>query len=421
MMDSWRDDTSNLMAKVKTVGAPSPMNHGTVLEMDARRHHMQEERYLSLVGCAGEVSSPKQVIKPKSVKEEIKLERNDNSSHENWDNTGCETRELMEAEFGQCVQVQQPGSSKKRPMYCKHLVYQGATEFSFEEIRAGEWRKEQPGCCSTPEVSRKIKTNSAEPPAHILPESSSKFTHTTAVVNRAVPSHSNFMNTCRTPTSPEESGRVFPVPIPFDYQAIIEQLLAKLHDCIYKVVDLVSSAQICNPPGPVSVPETDNARNCDELQASSPVDDSVCMNDQKCEPPSPKEDVQKIPTPMSVLCNKDKELIDREMANFRLLIGMIEDSTDDIAELRESDEKGVCETIESLNEDEIVLRKKLSSLKVSEESLFKTADALKKLLRGPGARVFPKGLETMHLTSQNNLPPKHRKLIAMTPFMDDVG
>ncbi|TRY72519.1 hypothetical protein TCAL_10504, partial [Tigriopus californicus] len=29
----------------------------------------------------------------------------------------------------------------KHPMYCKHLVYQGGTEFSFEELRALKWRK----------------------------------------------------------------------------------------------------------------------------------------------------------------------------------------------------------------------------------------------------------------------------------------
>ena len=31
----------------------------------------------------------------------------------------------------------------KKPMYCKHLVYQGTTEFSFEELRAIKWRKRQ--------------------------------------------------------------------------------------------------------------------------------------------------------------------------------------------------------------------------------------------------------------------------------------
>ena len=30
----------------------------------------------------------------------------------------------------------EPPDPTKKPMYCKHLVYQGVTEFSFEEIRA---------------------------------------------------------------------------------------------------------------------------------------------------------------------------------------------------------------------------------------------------------------------------------------------
>ena len=35
----------------------------------------------------------------------------------------------------------EPLDPTKRPMYCKHLVYQGTTEFSFEEIRGAKWRK----------------------------------------------------------------------------------------------------------------------------------------------------------------------------------------------------------------------------------------------------------------------------------------
>ena len=30
----------------------------------------------------------------------------------------------------------EPPDPTKKPMYCKHLVYQGVTEFSFEELRA---------------------------------------------------------------------------------------------------------------------------------------------------------------------------------------------------------------------------------------------------------------------------------------------
>jgi len=37
----------------------------------------------------------------------------------------------------------EPPDPTKRPMYCKHLVYQGATEFSFEELRAIKFRKRQ--------------------------------------------------------------------------------------------------------------------------------------------------------------------------------------------------------------------------------------------------------------------------------------
>ena len=39
------------------------------------------------------------------------------------------------------VALFEPPDPSKRAMYCKHLVYQGTTEFSFEEIRAAKWRK----------------------------------------------------------------------------------------------------------------------------------------------------------------------------------------------------------------------------------------------------------------------------------------
>ena len=35
----------------------------------------------------------------------------------------------------------EPPDPSKVPMYCKHLVYQGTTEFSFEELRAIKFRK----------------------------------------------------------------------------------------------------------------------------------------------------------------------------------------------------------------------------------------------------------------------------------------
>lgn len=39
------------------------------------------------------------------------------------------------------VAIFEPPDPKKMPMYCKHLVYQGTTEYSFEEIRAIKYRK----------------------------------------------------------------------------------------------------------------------------------------------------------------------------------------------------------------------------------------------------------------------------------------
>jgi hypothetical protein len=38
------------------------------------------------------------------------------------------------------VALFEPPDPTKRPMYCKEKVYQGATEFSFEELRAVKWR-----------------------------------------------------------------------------------------------------------------------------------------------------------------------------------------------------------------------------------------------------------------------------------------
>ena len=41
------------------------------------------------------------------------------------------------------VALFEPFDPTKKPMYCKNLVYQGTTEFSFEEIRAIKWRARQ--------------------------------------------------------------------------------------------------------------------------------------------------------------------------------------------------------------------------------------------------------------------------------------
>ena len=35
----------------------------------------------------------------------------------------------------------EPPDPTKKPMYCKHLVYQGVTEFQFEELRAARYRQ----------------------------------------------------------------------------------------------------------------------------------------------------------------------------------------------------------------------------------------------------------------------------------------
>ena len=54
------------------------------------------------------------------------------------------TRKVVADEDDQkdvAVALFEPLDPTKRPMYCKHLVYQGTTEFSFEEIRGARWKK----------------------------------------------------------------------------------------------------------------------------------------------------------------------------------------------------------------------------------------------------------------------------------------
>lgn len=71
-----------------------------------------------------------------------------------------------------------------------------------------------------------------------------------AGTNGAVlPSQTDSVIKCITATSPARFGSVFSASIPFDYQTIMDQLLAKFYECISKVVDLVSSFQLCNPLG----------------------------------------------------------------------------------------------------------------------------------------------------------------------------
>ena len=41
------------------------------------------------------------------------------------------------------VALFEPAVTTKRPMYCKDMVYQGTTEFSFEEFRAISWKEKQ--------------------------------------------------------------------------------------------------------------------------------------------------------------------------------------------------------------------------------------------------------------------------------------
>ena len=42
-------------------------------------------------------------------------------------------------------QSSNPGEAKQVPMYCKHLIYKGTSEMSFEELRGASWnlRKEK--------------------------------------------------------------------------------------------------------------------------------------------------------------------------------------------------------------------------------------------------------------------------------------
>merc|ERR1712223_739653 len=46
-----------------------------------------------------------------------------------------------EEETPVAVALFEPPDPTKRPMYCKHLVYQGVTEFQFEELRAARYRQ----------------------------------------------------------------------------------------------------------------------------------------------------------------------------------------------------------------------------------------------------------------------------------------
>ena len=45
----------------------------------------------------------------------------------------------------------EPPDPTKKPMYCKHLVYQGVTEFQFEELRAARYLQKE----ARDEVNRK--------------------------------------------------------------------------------------------------------------------------------------------------------------------------------------------------------------------------------------------------------------------------
>merc|ERR1711997_1353911 len=44
-----------------------------------------------------------------------------------------------EEEIPVALALFEPPDPSKKPMYCKHLVYQGVTEFSFEEIRGARY------------------------------------------------------------------------------------------------------------------------------------------------------------------------------------------------------------------------------------------------------------------------------------------
>ena len=46
-----------------------------------------------------------------------------------------------EEEIPVALALFEPPDPTKKPMYCKHLVYQGVTEFQFEELRAARYRQ----------------------------------------------------------------------------------------------------------------------------------------------------------------------------------------------------------------------------------------------------------------------------------------
>ena len=147
-----------------------------------------EERYPRLVGCNWEVFTPNHARKAKSVG----------------------TKESLEERVSPCMELEQPGSCEERPMYYKHLVYHGGVEFSFEEIRAGEWRKKQPGSSNGPFEIREIVANGVDSFTQTLPDDSLGFSVATNNVNDVEPSHRNVVNESVSPHSPEGSGRISP-------------------------------------------------------------------------------------------------------------------------------------------------------------------------------------------------------------------
>ncbi|KAL0169471.1 hypothetical protein M9458_034067, partial [Cirrhinus mrigala] len=58
---------------------------------------------------------------------------------------------LQERQQMMQLQTQEDGKIKERSMYCKELLDSGATEFSFEELRAERYRQQQ---------ARKLQTSS---------------------------------------------------------------------------------------------------------------------------------------------------------------------------------------------------------------------------------------------------------------------
>ena len=63
----------------------------------------------------------------------------------------------------QCpIALFEPPDPTKRPMYCKNLVYQGATEFSFEELRAVRWRASEKCRRETEELAEKRRRENDE-------------------------------------------------------------------------------------------------------------------------------------------------------------------------------------------------------------------------------------------------------------------